>query len=33
MEKTHLEVGRNLSRAILIDVGDQAWGMREKIAL
>src|SRR5262245_15695228 len=30
-EKVHLEIGRNLCRAITVDVGDQARGMREKI--
>jgi hypothetical protein len=30
-EKTHAEIGRNLRRAITVDVCDQARGVREKI--
>src|SRR6516165_4815545 len=31
-EKAHLEISRDLRRAITVDVGDQACGMREKIS-
>ena len=30
-EKTHIEIGRNLRRAIAVDIGDQTRGMCEKI--
>src|SRR5262249_19326841 len=30
-EKAHLEICRNLYRAIAVDVGNQTWGVREKI--